>query len=82
MWDYNFRGNLLPASQSFTTNERQSKIITTDDDQNLIITLSTDENKIHGWQFKSSLNDMALRPEILDAENELVNTVVVDRDQF
>ena len=63
VWDYNFRGNLLPVSQSFSTNEVQTKIIATNDAQNVIITINQDDNIINGWNFKNSLDDLSLMPE-------------------
>lgn len=63
VWDYGFRGNLLPVSQSFSTNEVQTKIVASNDAQNVVITVSQEGNIINGWNFKNSLDDLALMPE-------------------
>lgn len=62
VWDYNFRGNLVPCFQCFSVNEANQRVLLSNDDQGLVFT--TNGNNINTWMFKNSFNDMKLKIQV------------------
>lgn len=73
VWDYNFRGNLVPAYQSFSLNENSTLLKLSNDDQGLVFTAN--DCNINTWMFKGSFEDMKLKAhseEIEKREKQLL----------
>lgn len=66
VWDYNFRGNLVPAFQCFSVNESPSFICLSNDEQGLVFTASG--SVINTWMFKASFDDMKLKAHAEEIE--------------
>lgn len=74
VWDYHFRGNLVPAFQCFSVNESPEFLKLSNDDQGLVFTAAG--NSINTWMFKGSFEDMKLKAhaeEIQKREHTLLD---------
>jgi WD40 repeat protein len=73
VWDYHFRGNLIPAFQCFSVNESPEFLKISNDEQGFVF--SAGGNVINTWMFKNSFEDMKLKAhaeEIQKRENMLL----------
>lgn len=66
VWDYNFRGNLVPAFQCFSVNESPEYLCISNDEQGLVFTAGG--NIINTWMFKANFDDMKLKAYAEDIE--------------
>jgi WD40 repeat protein len=73
VWDYHFRGNLVPAFQCFSVNESPEFLKISNDEQGFVFTAGG--NIINTWMFKNSFEDMKLKAhaeEIQKREHKLL----------
>jgi WD40 repeat protein len=74
VWDYNFRGNLVPAFQCFSVNEQPRFLCLTNDEQSFVFT--AEGRVINTWMFKGRFDDMKMKvhaEEIEKREKQLLD---------
>jgi WD40 repeat protein len=76
VWDYSFRGNLVPAFQCFSLNEAHQRVILSNDDQGLVFSMN--DHNINTWMFKNSFSDMKLKIQAEEIEKRERTLLQVD----